>query len=240
MPDLVPFSSWFPTIYRYWFLQFIGSDFCSTYILIFDFFCTDFISTNFGYTDSHRGPWWKVNSIYTNSFHLFDETPSVDTARWTPDQPLWQPVWLRHSRSNNCYLARSTNYHLPTSSMTTTSDRESWAGNDEKVSAFNLTVFQIFYWTVGKVWKLIHLKKGSLKAHTFSAALRAVQHRLYTSTLLPTPMVLMFRFGTNNVLGTRYKLALQHAQFFQLQGMKYHMGYPDGDRGGRTRLNFTN
>ena len=34
---------------------------------------------------------------------------------------------------------------------TTTSDRESWAGNDDEVSAFNLTVFQIFYWTVGKV-----------------------------------------------------------------------------------------
>ena len=34
---------------------------------------------------------------------------------------------------------------------TTTSDRESWAGNDDAVSAFNLTVFQIFYWMVGKV-----------------------------------------------------------------------------------------
>ena len=34
--------------------------------------------------------------------------------------------------------------------VTTTSD-ESWAGNDDKVSAFNLTVFQIFCWTVGKV-----------------------------------------------------------------------------------------
>ena len=33
---------------------------------------------------------------------------------------------------------------------TTTSD-ESWAGNDDEVSTFNLTVFQIFYWTVGKV-----------------------------------------------------------------------------------------
>ena len=33
--------------------------------------------------------------------------------------------------------------------VTTTSD-ESWAGNDE-VSTFNLTVLQIFYWTVGKV-----------------------------------------------------------------------------------------
>ena len=35
--------------------------------------------------------------------------------------------------------------------VTTTSDRESWAGKDDEVSAFNLTVFQIFYWTVGKV-----------------------------------------------------------------------------------------
>ena len=35
--------------------------------------------------------------------------------------------------------------------VTTTSDRESWAGNDDEVSAFNFTVFQIFYWTVGKV-----------------------------------------------------------------------------------------
>ena len=35
--------------------------------------------------------------------------------------------------------------------VTTTSDRESWSGNDDKVSAFNPTVFQIFYWTVGKV-----------------------------------------------------------------------------------------
>ena len=35
--------------------------------------------------------------------------------------------------------------------VTTTSDRESWAGNDDEVSAFNLKVFQIFYWTVGKV-----------------------------------------------------------------------------------------
>ena len=66
------------------------------------------------------------------------------------------------------------------------------------------TDFQIFYWTVGKVWKLIPLKKGSLKVHTlknfpprvarrnyftfFSAALFAVQHGLYTSNLLPTPM----------------------------------------------------
>ena len=50
--------------------------------------------------------------------------------------------------------------------VTTTSDRESWAGNDDEVSAFNLTVFQIFYWTVGKVWKLIPLKEGGLKVHT--------------------------------------------------------------------------
>ena len=35
--------------------------------------------------------------------------------------------------------------------VTTTSDRESWAGNNDEVSAFNLIVFQIFYWTVGKV-----------------------------------------------------------------------------------------
>ena len=35
--------------------------------------------------------------------------------------------------------------------VTTTSDRESWAGNDDEVSVFNLTVFHIFYWTVGKV-----------------------------------------------------------------------------------------
>ena len=35
--------------------------------------------------------------------------------------------------------------------VTTTSDRESWAGNDDEVSAFNLTAFQIFYWTVGNV-----------------------------------------------------------------------------------------
>ena len=35
--------------------------------------------------------------------------------------------------------------------LTTTSDRESWAGNDDEVSAFNLAVFQTFYWTVGKV-----------------------------------------------------------------------------------------
>ena len=34
--------------------------------------------------------------------------------------------------------------------VTTTSD-ESWVGNDDEVSAFNRTVFQIFYWTVGKV-----------------------------------------------------------------------------------------
>ena len=33
--------------------------------------------------------------------------------------------------------------------VTTTSD-ERWAGNDDEVSVFNLTVFQIFYWTVGK------------------------------------------------------------------------------------------
>ena len=39
-------------------------------------------------------------------------------------------------------------------------------GNDDEVGTFNLTVFQIFYWTVGKVWKLIPLKEGSLKVHT--------------------------------------------------------------------------
>ena len=33
---------------------------------------------------------------------------------------------------------------------TTTSDK-SWAGNDDEVSEFNITVIQIFYWTVGKV-----------------------------------------------------------------------------------------
>ena len=40
--------------------------------------------------------------------------------------------------------------HIFTVTTIYTSD-ESWAGNDDEVSAFNLTVFQIFYWTVGKV-----------------------------------------------------------------------------------------
>ena len=44
--------------------------------------------------------------------------------------------------------------------------------------------------------------------------------------------VLMFHFGTNNILGTscedKQKVEKnEHAQFFQLQGMKYHMGFPD-------------
>ena len=78
-------------------------------------------------------------------------------------------------------------------------------GNNDEVSMFNLTVFQIFYWMVGKVWKLrpVPLKKNSLKVHTlkkffarrnyftfFPAALCAVKHLLYTSNLLPTPMLM--------------------------------------------------
>ena len=86
-------------------------------------------------------------------------------------------------------------------------EEAAWAspGNNNEVSTYNLTVFQMFYWTVGKVWKLIPLKKGFILQSkgarfekTFStiteiilhffAALRAVQHILYTSNLLPTPM----------------------------------------------------
>ena len=72
---------------------------------------------------------------------------------------------------------------------TTSSKKAGWSpGNDDQVSMYNLTVFQIFYWMVGKVLKLIPLKKGSLKVHTlrkFAAAHNAVQYDLYTPNLRP-------------------------------------------------------
>ena len=44
---------------------------------------------------------------------------------------------------------------------TTSSDEAGRSpGNDDEVSTYNLTVFQIFCWTVEKVRKLILLKKG--------------------------------------------------------------------------------
>ena len=61
----------------------------------------------------------------------------------------------------------------------TKAGRSPW--NNDEVSMYNLTVFQIFYWRVGKVWKLIPLKKGfilqSKGAHfeKFAAALRAAK-----------------------------------------------------------------
>ena len=88
-------------------------------------------------------------------------------------------------------------------------------GSDDEVGTYNLTVFRIFYLTVGKVGKLTPLKKGfilqSKGAHFekirrratrdeiilhFTAALRAVQHSLYTSNLLPTPIC----YGSENMI----------------------------------------
>ena len=79
---------------------------------------------------------------------------------------------------------------------TTSSKKAGWSpGNDDQVSMYNLTVFQIFYWTVGKVLKLIPLKKGSLKVHTMrklAATHNAVKlfssKYAYTPNLLSMPM----------------------------------------------------
>ena len=68
------------------------------------------------------------------------------------------------------------------------------ARKDDEISPYNLTVFQIFYLTVGKVSILIPLKNAlfcSLKVHTLKKVATvgsAVQHGLYTSNSLPTPM----------------------------------------------------
>ena len=66
-------------------------------------------------------------------------------------------------------------------------------GNDDEVSTYNLTVFQMFYgWGGLKAYSFE--KKSSLGANFEKklppriAALRAAQHGLYTSNLLPTPM----------------------------------------------------
>ena len=88
-------------------------------------------------------------------------------------------------------------------SETTTSDK-SWAVPLEQRRSQYVQYYSFpnIDWTVGKVWKLIPLKKGSLKVYTlkkfvivlrtaklfFSSALHVVQHSLYTSNLFPTPM----------------------------------------------------
>ena len=90
--------------------------------------------------------------------------------------------------------------------VTTTSD-ESLSGNDDKVSAFNLTVLQIFYWTVGKVWKL---KKSSLKVHTFKN-LPPSYARRNSSTFFPP------RFARCNMASTLQicflRLCIRHTEY---------------------------
>ena len=57
-----------------------------------------------------------------------------------------------------------------------------------------ILVSKYFTGRLGRSESFIPLKKGSLKVHTFknfSVTLCAVQHGLYTSNLLPTPMTCM-------------------------------------------------
>ena len=70
-------------------------------------------------------------------------------------------------------------------------------GNDDEVGTYNFTAFQIFYWTVGKVWKFTTFRKALLCSLMYGARFEKISPHFAQHSMTFTLQICFLRLCNN-------------------------------------------